>query len=306
MDGKIKIFIDSCVILTAVADEKSKSAELLRKCEQGEFICFISKQVIEECKNKLNLYPGYLEKFDKLLGFLKQVEVLDDDVKKYDTIKDSNDRHVLAGAVNCNADYIVTLDWKHFLSRLAKERLKNYPIPRIFPDVLINPFRESRLPNILLNLYSGAFSILVEPQWTSDTIKYANRPFYILDFPGVFSIYYEPDKQRIKFTTEVYKNNISYTFPLKIDNGDTSINIITWNVSRGFTIMVNGRLKRINRKWDIIPLNSSLYIGSDRNGINQINSLIIFDGWPKDLSEKELWRILEGDYVTLPEKPVTL
>lgn len=306
MDNKIKIFIDSCVILTAVADEKSKSAELLRKCEQGDFLCFISKQVIEECRNKLDKYPGYLKRFDKLLGFLKQVKVSDDDIKKYDTIKDINDRHVLAGAVNCNADYIVTLDWKHFLSRSAKERLKNYPIPRTFPNVLVNPFRESRLPNISFNLFSGTFSILVEPQWTSDTIKHANRPFYILDFPNVFSMYYEPDKQRIKFITEVYINSIFYTFSLKIDNGDAFINIVTWDANRGFTIMVNGRFKRISRRWDTIPLNSNLYIGSDRNGINQINSLLEFDGWPKDLSEKELWRILEGDYITLPEKPVTL
>jgi len=70
--------------------------------------------------------------------------------------------------------------------------------------------------------------------------------------------------------------------------------------------MVNGCLKRITRKWDTIPLNSHLYIGSDRNGINQINSLVVFDGWPRDLSEKDLWRILEGDYITLPKKPVTL
>jgi len=108
MDNKIKIFVDSCVILTAVADEKSKSAKLLCKCKQGDFLCFVSSQIIEECKNKLYKYPEYLKKFDELLCSLKQVKVSDDDIKKYDTIKDINDRHVLAGAANCNADYIVT------------------------------------------------------------------------------------------------------------------------------------------------------------------------------------------------------
>ncbi|MBE0069318.1 putative toxin-antitoxin system toxin component, PIN family [Thermoanaerobacterium thermosaccharolyticum] len=301
-----KIFIDSCVLITAICNEESNSAKLLYKCKQGDILGFISQIIIDECKNKLNDYPEYLRRFNELLPYLIVVEVTDDDIKKYDTIKDSNDRHVLAGAINCNADYLVTLDWKHFLSKTAKVRLKNYPIRRVFPEILVNPFNESRLPDISLNLFMGTFSIAIEPQWTSEMIKYAKRPFYILDFPGIFSIYYEPNKYRIKFNTEVYKRSYYRTFPMKIMNSDTFIIIITWDVNKGFTLMVNNHLIKINQRWDMIPLNSCLCIGSDRKGINQINSLIVYNGWQRVLSEKELWRVLEGDYVTLPEKPSSL
>jgi predicted nucleic acid-binding protein len=66
--------------------------------------------------------PRAPKKFDELVRPLEVVDVSDEEMKKYTTIvADLNDRHVLAGAEAGCADYLVTLDWKHFLSSSAKK-----------------------------------------------------------------------------------------------------------------------------------------------------------------------------------------
>ncbi|WP_338832712.1 PIN domain-containing protein [Neomoorella humiferrea] len=301
-----RVFLDSSVLLTAVCHEHSDSAILLQRCKEGNMLGIVSQRVLYECNWKLKYHPELQRKFDELARHLEVVEVSDKDIEKYTTIADPNDRHVLAGAEAGCADYLVTLDWKHFLSSSAKKRLAGYPIPRVFPGILTSPFREEQLPRIAISITEGTFAIGVDPQWTSKTIQHAGRPFVILDFPGVFSIWYEPARFQLKMRTEVYESPIVLTFSRYIDYSDALLCIATWDVVQGFTCMLDGKLQTIRRRWQKVPAESRLWIGSDRNGANQINGLVIFHGWPRALTEKEMRRVFEGGYVILPEKPASL
>ncbi|HQE49245.1 MAG TPA: putative toxin-antitoxin system toxin component, PIN family [Fervidobacterium sp.] len=304
---QVRVFLDSNVLLTAVCNENSDSAKLLQLCKEGKLVGIISQEVLHECHYKLKSYPELQEKFNGLVQNLEIVEISDKDIEKYTAmITDLNDRHVLAGAeVGC-ADYLVTLNWKHFFSSSAKKRLAGYPIPRVFPGILTSSFRQKQLPRIEIYTTEGTFAIGVDPQWNSKIIRNAERPFFVLDFPGVFSIWYEPARFQIKMRTEVYESNEVLTFPRYINDSDAFLCIVTWDAIHGFSCMVDGKLKRITRRWHKIPTENALWIGSDRNGANQINSLLVFHGWPRALTEKEMRRVFEGGYVTLPEKPASL
>jgi len=302
-----RVFLDSNVLLTAVCDKNSDSAKLLQMCKEREFIGIISNEILKECHHKLRNHPELQEEFNELVHNLEIIKISDRDTEKYTSmITDSNDRHVLAGAeVGC-ADYLITLDWKHFLSSSAKKRLAEYPIPTVFPGILTSAFRKKQLPKIKIYTAEGTFAIGVDPQWNSEIIKNAGRPFFVLDFPGIFSIWYEPTRFQIKMRTEVYKSNEVLTFPRYINVNDAFLCIVTWSAIHGFSCMVDEKLKRITQRWHKIPTKSVLWIGSDRNGANQINSLLVFHGWSRALTEKEMRRIFEGGYVTLPEKPASL
>lgn len=304
---RVRVFLDSNVLLTAVCDKNSDSGKLLRMCKEGKFTGIISNEILKECYHKLKNYPELQEKFNELVHNLEMVVISYKDIDKYTSmIIDLNDRHVLAGAEVGFADYLVTLNWKHFFSSSAKKRLAGYPIPRVFPGILTNSFRQKQLPRIEIYTTKGTFAIGVDPQWNSEIIKNAERPFFVLDFPGVFSIWYEPARFQIKMRTEVYESNEVLTFPRYINDSDAFLCIVTWDAIHGFSCMVDGKLKRIPRRWHKIPTESMLWIGSNRNGVNQINSLLVFHGWPRALTEKEMRRVFEGGYVTLPEKPASL
>jgi len=308
VDKKIKerIFLDSNILLTAICYNYSDSAILLYQCKKGIIKGIISQIVIDECHQKLNCYPELLKEFNELIRHLEIIKISEKDINKYTTIADPNDRHILAGAeVGC-ADYIVTLDWKHFLSSSAKNRLANYPIPRVFPGILTSAFRYNKFPIVSIGLTKGTFAIAVDPQWTSETIRHANHPFFVLDLPGVFSIWYEPSRFHFKVRMEVYDNQKILTVRRYINDSDAFLCVIAWDLDQGFTFMLDNQLRTICQRWRKVPMEGKLWVGSDRNGVNQINSLIVFHGWPRALTEKEMRRVLEGGYVLLPETPVSL
>lgn len=305
-DTRQTVFLDSTVLLTAVSCEQSDSACLLQRCEDGTFLGVISNKVLEECCNKVQNRPEYRNRLANIAKHLRMVLVTDQDLECHTKIADPDDRHVLAGALAANADYIATLDWKHFLSPSAKARLKEYPIPRVFPGVLVSSFRYGQLPRVSIGITEGTLSIAVDPSWTSQSIQGAGCPFYLLDFPNVFSVWYEPQRFRIKMRTEVYDRPATVTYARYIDEGDGFICIVTWDVARGFAFLLDGKLQRIPRRWHKIPTGGNLYVASDRHGANQINGLVCFHGWPRALSEKEMMRVFEGGYVLLPEKPASL
>ena len=240
-----RIFLDSNILLTAVCYDDSDSAKLLEKCREKFFVGVISQKVLEECYHKLEPHQGIRAKFDEIVRCLEVLDVQDEDLDNYTTIRDLNDRHVLAGAAAGNANYLVTLDWKHFLSSSAKRQLAGYPIRRTFPGVLTSSFRDEELPKISMTIAKGTFAIGVDPDWTSETIRHARRPFFILDLEGVFSLWYKPSRFRIKMRTETYERQKTLSFPRVVNKDDAFICIVTWNIFEGFTLLLDGKMKTI-------------------------------------------------------------
>lgn len=304
---KERVFLDTSTLLTAVADEYSDSGQLLQLIKDGHMVGLISQVILCECHKKLEAHPNLKNRFDELVTYLEKVIVPHENLHRYSTIKDPNDRHVLAGAEIGCVDYLVTLDWKHFLSASARKRLTGYPIKIVFPGVLTSSFHQNKLPRISIGTTVGTFAIGVEPLWTSKAVEHAGHPFFVLDLPGVFGVWYEPNKHRFKMSMEVYEPPESITSPRYINESDAFLCVVSWSVGTGFIWALDDKSKTVRKRWNRVPLGSSrLWVGSDRNGANQINGRIVFHGWPRVLDEREIQRVLEGRYVLLPEKPASL
>lgn len=307
-DKMDRVFLDASVLLTAVADPKSESAQLLRLCAEGKSVCSTSSSVIEECKHKLRNHAHLRPAFAEAVKVLKIVDVPTETLMHYSgMIKDKHDRHVLAGAVLAEAEYLVTLDWHHFLSPTAKRMLGNYPVNCTFPGVLLSSFRYQRLPELALTTLSGAFAIAVEPSWTCRELRRSNRPFYVLDLERVFGMWYDPRECAVKVQFETYHNKAGLMFRRRVRANDAFVCVISWDVNEGFHCLIDKSTQSLKKRWDLVPLQgSTMWIGSDRQGSNQINGKLVFHGWSKMLSPKEMQRVLDGGYVRLPERPASL
>jgi len=81
------------------------------------------------------------------------------------TLPDADDRHVLAAAIHCQADYIVTLNLKDF----PASRVGKYDINVLHPDVFILDLIDSN-PDISLAAFKRQVSFLRNPSFSEDEV----------------------------------------------------------------------------------------------------------------------------------------
>lgn len=116
----MKIFLDSSVIIAALLSETGGSAKIMSLCETGLFEGYISQEVIKEIHTVLQRkLPGALPLFEKLIFSSKCKKItLKKSAKTKEAqkwIRDPFDVHVLLAAKQIPADYLITLDIKHFI-----------------------------------------------------------------------------------------------------------------------------------------------------------------------------------------------
>src|SRR6185312_7130997 len=115
MTSDFPAVIDACVLVQAAVRDT-----LLRLAERRLFLCRWSEDIIQETtralQTKLNLTP---ENTNYLIGKIREHfpdAWIEDGYKELlDSMKnDAKDRHVLAAAVKCGCEVIVTYNIKHF------------------------------------------------------------------------------------------------------------------------------------------------------------------------------------------------
>ncbi len=118
---RIKVFIDTNVLIAGIASLTGASAAVLDLCESEVVQMVISRQVlIEADRNVSAKLPNLISQFREFIRTLSPLLVEDPPpaaVKKAATIVDRKDAGILAAAVESEADYLITLDKKHFLKR---------------------------------------------------------------------------------------------------------------------------------------------------------------------------------------------
>lgn len=128
MEGKPIIFLDSSVLIAGLYSDKGGSAKILKSIKKKKLTGFISPPIIEETKRNIRkkLSLKLLPKLEKLI---KVVEVQEDfqpkDIVKYRYLVDIKDLHVLIFAKSSRADFLITLDKKHFKT----EKIQNANLP---------------------------------------------------------------------------------------------------------------------------------------------------------------------------------
>ncbi len=138
---KIKVFIDTNVLIAGVNSVTGASATLLDLCEAGVLQMVVSRQVlIEADRNFAAKLPQLVGRFRRFMHNLAPMMVEDptsEAMEKAATIVDRKDAPILAAAKESGVDFLITLDKKHFLSPKAK---KGAGLPVVTPAEFLQYF----------------------------------------------------------------------------------------------------------------------------------------------------------------------
>ena len=124
---KIKVFIDTNVLIAGVNSVTGASATILDLCEARVLQMVVSRQVlIEADRNFAAKFPQLVGRFRQFMHNLAPLMVEDptpESMEKAATIVDRKDAPILAAAENANVDFLITLDKKHFLNPKTRQKV---------------------------------------------------------------------------------------------------------------------------------------------------------------------------------------
>lgn len=123
-----KIFFDADILfsLSYAKNPMSGAKRIILQGYLEKYFFITSARVIEEAKKNLFAYNNsdYLKRLGEILAdfnFLV-IEILDEKlVNLYKDIVHEKDTHVLVGAIQSKADYLLTFNKKHFLTPKFKK-----------------------------------------------------------------------------------------------------------------------------------------------------------------------------------------
>ena len=124
---RIKVFIDTNVLIAGVNSVTGASATILDLCEARVLQMVVSRQVlIEADRNVAAKFPQLVGRFRQFMHNLAPLMVEDptpESMEKAATIVDRKDAPILAAAQNANVDFLITLDKKHFLNPRTRQKI---------------------------------------------------------------------------------------------------------------------------------------------------------------------------------------
>lgn len=115
----IKVFLDSSVLVAACGSKTGASAFVLGYCRKGKIQGFVSVEAVGEAKKNVLLKFGEIEK-KRLLYYLKMANLFivpsssAEEIARCEKVINSKDAPILASAIKSSADFLLSLDKKHF------------------------------------------------------------------------------------------------------------------------------------------------------------------------------------------------
>jgi putative PIN family toxin of toxin-antitoxin system len=138
---KIKVFIDTSVLIAGVASLTGASAAVLDLCEAESIQMVISRQVLVEADRNFSAkLPGLINEFRQFIRNLVPLMVEDPPaaaVERAAGLIDRKDAAILAAAIESKVEFLITLDKKHFLKQKVQ---RNIPIEICTPSDFLRIF----------------------------------------------------------------------------------------------------------------------------------------------------------------------
>lgn len=117
---EFRVFVDTSVLIAGLASVTGASATVLDLAEAGVIKLVISRQVVIEAdRNVTAKLPRMVERFRAFLQRLApelEEDPSPEEIKTAAVLVHPKDASILAAALKSKADFLVTLDKKHFLS----------------------------------------------------------------------------------------------------------------------------------------------------------------------------------------------
>ena len=139
----LKVFVDSDVVISSLISSKGAAFLLLNKTANLElFLSNASRLELEQVAERLHLDKQKLKNLaDKRFTTIHLRETAGKLKTKFaDYVLDSNDAHIVAGAVKANVQFLVSYNTKHFKADKLKE---DFHIILTTPANLIQYLRSS-------------------------------------------------------------------------------------------------------------------------------------------------------------------
>ena len=142
---KKKIFLDASIFVAAAGSASGGSSLVLEVCRGLRFSAVTNRKILLEAQRNIRkkLSSGALLRFYKEIGNLNP-EIIKPPTKeglsRYDDIIALKDRHVLAGALESKAAFLITLDRKHLQTEVIKQA--DIPVIIMTPKEFLKSVRE--------------------------------------------------------------------------------------------------------------------------------------------------------------------
>ena len=131
-----KVFLDASIFVAAAGSDSGGSSLILEVCKGLYFSAVTTRKILLEAQ--INIRKKLSS--EAILRFYKEIASLNPEIIKppaneklshYDDVIALKDRHVLAGALESRAVFLITLDRKHFQTEAIKQA--NLPITIMTP-----------------------------------------------------------------------------------------------------------------------------------------------------------------------------
>lgn len=124
MRARPKVFLDSDVIISAIISKKGSAYQIISTPTISRYISNISVKEIETVTKRLKISQSEMKKITKAC----QITILKENIgkikKKFkEFTTDINDTHIIAGAKNTKARYLVTYNTRHYKREQLKRKL---------------------------------------------------------------------------------------------------------------------------------------------------------------------------------------
>ena len=122
---KTKVFVDSDVVISSLLSQKGAAHLLLNEQNSNFVISNISQNEIEVVAERLNIEQNkpqdLIKKCLKVIKLKKEISEIKKDFKAY--TGDMDDTHIVAGAADARAKFLLTYNLRHFQRQKIKEDL---------------------------------------------------------------------------------------------------------------------------------------------------------------------------------------
>lgn len=311
----MRVIFDANVILNGIFNPRSRSRVAISLVQSGKIVGYISENTYQEArsvvdraraKTGVDLMPAFERSLQLIkLNFLPRISK--HEAQLYTSIKGSEDKALVAIAVKTGL-VICTNDLKDF----AKAHKYNVTVTtpdRVADDGIID--LDKIVLGSLASPFEGTFYIETSPNWVGiDIDKKISKRFYFFDAEPIGGVFYENSTRTIEFEGDSGQKVIlnvgvvnKEELPIKL--------AFSYHCQKGATLYFGYRGKKAEMidSWQPFPItgNEKTYIGSDRNGTNQINGLIMFfSSLPVCLSETGCNNVLSGKTTINPWERLSL
>lgn len=139
----MKLFLDANIIYSASKSNLGASYLIFQLKDRFNFQLFSSRLALVEAERNITEKESLetLERFYQLIKVIKIISVDSEKAKRYyKGIIEEKDAPILYGAKQVKADFLITLDKKHFFTdKLRKEK---FPFKISTPGDIINNFKK--------------------------------------------------------------------------------------------------------------------------------------------------------------------